>query len=72
MEDINMTNKEIKAAVNSCYNQIADAREYLKQLRELCKHESVSEGNYSWRVGVTEVVDICDYCGEVINYNKEE
>ncbi len=62
-----MTNEEIKNKKEAFETIISLAQEGLKGLREVCKHEKTFKGNYSYRVGVIEERDICEYCGEVIN-----
>lgn len=63
-----MKNEEIAIECQQMYNQIKNAEQRLKQLRDICKHEKTSEGNYSWRPGNIMLADICDYCGQLIRY----
>jgi len=62
-----MTNEEIKHRVEVLQEIINISQDRIKELREICKHEKTFKGNYSYRVGVIEERDICEYCGEVIN-----
>lgn len=64
-----MTNEEIKAEVDKLNGGILFAQSRLNELREeICKHEKIFEGNYSWRPGVIQRADICDYCGKVMRF----
>ena len=63
-----MDNDAIKAECEKMYAQIKTAEERLQELREECKHEKTFEGNYTWRIGVIERADICEYCGRFIKY----
>lgn len=63
-----MTNEEIKLECEKMYLQISDAEDRLKKMRSICKHEKTFEGNYSSRVGVYLLADICEYCGKLIKY----
>lgn len=63
-----MTNEEIKLQCEKMYLQISDAKTQLEELRKICKHEKTYEGNYSTRVGVIRLAEICEYCGELIKY----
>ena len=65
-----MKNEEIKMECEKMYVQIKSAENRLKELRSICKHEKVSEGNYSWRIGSIQRADICDYCNELIGYKE--
>ena len=62
-----MTNDQIKSKREAIEMRISLAQKDLKELREMCNHEKTFKGNYSYRVGVIEERDICEYCGEVIN-----
>ncbi len=62
-----ITNKEIKDKIEGFQEIISIAQNRIKELRENCNHEKTFKGNYSYRVGVIEERDICEYCGEVIN-----
>lgn len=64
MED--MTNEEIRLEKEKMFAQIKSADERLNELRAICKHEKTFEGNYSYRIGVVQIADICEYCGELI------
>lgn len=63
-----MENEEIKLEVERMYTQIKSAEERLYELRKICKHEKIKEGNYSWRIGNIQLADICEYCGMLIRY----
>ena len=67
-----MTNEEIKTETELMYDQIQKAQDRLTELRSICKHEKTFEGNYSWRIGCCQLADICEYCGELINYKRIE
>lgn len=61
-----MNNQEIKNEAEKLYAQIKNSQEKLNILRKDCIHEKSYEGNYSYRVGVIQLADICVYCGEVM------
>lgn len=61
-------NMKIKDECEKMYTIIEKSQKRLKELRNLCKHEKVIEGNYSYRVGVLQKALYCDDCGEVIKY----
>lgn len=63
-----MTNEEIKKEANKCYEQIKIAQGRLKEIRKICKHEKTFHGNYLFRECFIEPGEICEYCGELINY----
>jgi len=63
-----MTNKEIVEVRNILYEQIKDADERLKKLRDICKHEKTFVGNYSYRVGSIMEAEMCVYCEKVIRF----
>lgn len=66
-----MTNEEIKSEVDKLNGEILFAQSRLHDLREeICKHEKTFEGNYSWRPGVMQLADICEYCGKVIKFKS--
>jgi len=67
-----MTNTEIKAEKDRCFEQIELAKERLEEIRKICKHEKTFEGNYSWRVGCIQPAIICEYCGELIEYKDSD
>lgn len=52
-----MSNEEIKNECEAQYAAIETAKNRLKELRNVCKHEETFEGNYSWRIGAI-VTDI--------------
>ncbi len=62
-----MKNEEIKQECEQMYAQIDSAHERLKELRAECKHEKTFEGSYSYRIGNTQLADICEYCGTTIS-----
>ena len=62
--------EEIKNECEQMYQQIKLAKERLKELRDICKHEKTFEGNYSYRVGSIQLANICEYCGSVVNLNN--
>lgn len=61
-----MTNEEIKAKRDEYYAAIKTAEEGLEELRKSCSHEHVSVENYSWRVGVVDLANVCSDCGKVL------
>jgi len=61
-----MRNQEIKARVKELQEIVSTSQQKIETLRSICKHEKTFKGNYSWRVGVIEERDICEFCGEVI------
>ena len=63
-----MKNKEIKQNVDNLFNIIKEANQKLKNIRQQCLHKDTHMGNYSWRIGVINQVEMCDYCDEVIKY----
>jgi hypothetical protein len=63
-----MENEQIKKECEQMYAQIKSAKERLKELTAICKHEKTFEGNYSWRVGNIQPADICEYCGSLVRY----
>ena len=62
-----MTNSEIKKETEQMYAQIKNADDRLVELRHICEHEKTFKGNYSWRPGVIQMSNICEYCGEVVS-----
>lgn len=64
-----MTNEEILADTEAQYAAIKVAEERLKELRDnICKHEEIFEGNYSWRVGVLVTTFMCKFCHKPIEF----
>ena len=63
-----MTNEEIKIEVEKAYERIKIEEYNLKYLRSICKHEKTKEVNYSYRVGSTQLAEVCEYCGEFIKF----
>ena len=63
-----MKQEEIKQECEKMYAQIKQAEERLKEVRAICKHPNIFNGNYSWRIGVIQPADICSDCGSVIKY----
>lgn len=61
-----MKNEEIKLAKEQAYKEIKDAEEKLIHLRSNCKHEKTYLGEYMFRVGSIRMVEMCDYCGELM------
>lgn len=68
-----MENKEIKkqreelyAEINKAYGQIKEANEKLNELRNICTHEKIYEGEYSPRSGQYFSADICEYCEKAV------
>lgn len=61
-----MSNEEIKADCELQYKAIKDAEQRLKELRAICPHEVVFQGNYSYRVGSIIPAIICSACGDFI------
>jgi len=66
-----MTGEEIKIESNRIYDDIYKAKERLKDLRKICKHEKTFKGNYSYRIGQSDPADICEYCGEVVDIHNK-
>ena len=63
-----MTQQEIKEECEKIYAQTKLNTERLKTLREVCKHETIFEGNWSWRIGNIQPAIICSDCGNLIKY----
>lgn len=63
-----MKQEEIKQECEKMYAQIKQADQRLKEVREICKHLYTFEGNYSWRIGVMQLAEICCDCGSLIKY----
>lgn len=61
-----MNNEEIKVACEIQYEAIKKAENRLTDLRSICPHEIVFEGNYSYRVGSIIPAIICASCGDFI------
>jgi len=61
-----MTNEEIKAGCELQYAAIKRAEDRLKDLRSICPHEVVFQGNYSYRLGSIVPAIICASCGDFI------
>lgn len=60
-----MKNNDIQQQVKDCYDQIKSAQQKLEYLRSICKHEHTEQTVYSYRPGVTDIVEACTYCGEI-------
>lgn len=65
-----MTQEQIKSDCEKQYQQIKDAEQALKELRELCSHPNTFEGNWSWRVGSIEPATICSDCGTCVKVHR--
>lgn len=65
-----MTNEEVKLEKERCFEQIEQSNKRLEELREECNHEKTEECNWSWRIGCSQLADICTYCGEFIRYKE--
>jgi hypothetical protein len=63
-----MEQSEIKQECEEMYAQINSAQKRLMELRVICKHPNTFEGNYSYRIGVIQLAEICSDCGSVIEY----
>jgi len=61
-----MSNDSIKMIVDTELTVIKNATRIIEQMREACPHEHTHTGKYSWRVGVIQDAEICDYCGKMI------
>lgn len=61
-----MNKEEIKIKCTHLYAEIQDAKDRLKMLREICKHEDTFEGMWEWRVGSTFPAIVCSHCGQLI------
>lgn len=61
-----MTQSEIRQIKDAAYANIVQAENALKEIRKICKHTSIFEGNYSYRVGVIQPAVICSDCGNLI------
>jgi len=61
-----MTNEEIKADCEVQYAALRAAEQGLKELRAICPHEIVFQGNYSYRIGSIFPAIICASCGDLI------
>jgi len=61
-----MTNEEIKAEHDSMCKAIEVAYNRIEEIQSICKHESTSKSNYSWRAGAIDEAIFCDYCGKVL------
>jgi len=70
--DAEITKEQIKEEVEIQYENIKNARESIKLLRERCKHTVTHEGLYSWRVGSEYPATICSHCGELIKLHMGE
>jgi hypothetical protein len=67
-----MTNQEIKDECDKAYEQIINARDRLKEIRTICKHEHTTEQPYAWRIGAHDIANVCDYCGENCGFVTKE
>lgn len=65
-----MSNGIIKNIADTQIRVIKNATDMLHSLRSVCPHEDTHIGNYSYRIGVIQDAEICDYCGAVIEINK--
>ncbi len=63
-----MKNEDIKVACEHLFTVIKMSEDKLSEIRKICKHEKTYEGNYSWRPGAIQLADICEYCGELVQY----
>lgn len=63
-----MEKQEIKAECENIYELIKNSNERLTYLRNICKHEDISENLYSWRIGSVRLADVCDNCGKLMKY----
>jgi len=67
--DINgviMSNSVIKTIADRQMQVIKNATDMLDSLRNVCPHEHTHLGKYSWRVGVIQDAEMCDYCGKMV------
>ncbi len=65
-----MENADIKKECELMYLKIKSAEARLKELRAMCNHKNTFEGEYSYRVGATQLAEICSDCGQLIKYIK--
>ena len=66
--------KVIKASKELCFQQIKEAEETLKELREKCDHpkEHIEIVNYMWAPGhITPDTKMCGVCGDVIREQNQ-
>lgn len=64
-----MTDAEIKKEVESLYEVIKNAKVRLAELRSVCKHEQIFEGDYGFeRPPNILPARICSDCGIPIDY----
>ncbi len=61
-----MNSEEIKSRVKEINESIKSLQDELTKIKSECSHDNYHVGFYSWRVGVVDVVKICDYCSENI------
>ena len=63
---LEMSNDSIKRIVDIELTVIKNATKMIEQMRDICPHEHTRVGKYSWRIGVIQDAEICDYCGKMI------
>lgn len=61
-----MNSEEIKTKVKEIKESIKLLQDELAKIKSECTHKDYHVGFYSWRIGVVDVVKICDYCSENI------
>lgn len=64
----NNANLDVKEECEKAYEQINSAKAKLAEIRKTCSHERKEQRPYSWRVGVVDIVCVCYYCGENLDY----
>ena len=64
----NTNNLDIKDECEKAYEQINSAKAKLAEIRKTCCHERKEQKPYSWRVGAVDIVWVCNYCGENLDY----
>lgn len=62
----------IKEECEKLYKQIKDAEDRLYEIRIKCNHPSTVIGNWSYRVGQSDLANICTQCGVVISPIEEK
>jgi len=58
--------------INQINSKIAELNEKREAIIKECKHEKYRIANYSWRIGVIDVVRMCSICDEHLGFTSEK
>lgn len=67
-----MANQNIKDSIKSYREGIRILQEAIEKLQNECTHEKTIEGLYSWRIGCIEPAIMCEDCGKLISFKKDD